>query len=84
MIKVVYSNIQSKVKISGILSDPFTIMRGVRQGCPFSMLLYIIAAELLSNFIDSNNRIKEIQIGDDDIKIVHFADYTTTFLRDIT
>ena len=48
------------------------------------MLLYNIAAEVLANLIDANKRIKGIQIGDHDIKILNFADNTTIFLRDIT
>ena len=50
----------------------------------FSMLLFIIVAEVLASFIIANKRIKEIQIGDHEIKIVNFADDTTIFLRDIT
>ena len=49
IIKVCYNNTQSKIKINGHLSDPFTLMRGVRQVYPLSMLLYIIAAEVLAN-----------------------------------
>ena len=48
------------------------------------MLLYIIAAEVLASFINVNERIKGIQIGDHDIKTVNFVDDTTIFLRDIT
>ena len=44
------------------------------------MLLSIIAADILVNFIDPNERIKGMQIGDHEIKIVNFADYTTIFL----
>ena len=47
MIKVVYISIQSKNKINGFLSDSFTLMQAVRQECPLSILLYIIAAEVL-------------------------------------
>ena len=56
----------------------------VRQGCLLSMLLYNTAAEVLANLINADKRIKGIQIGDHDIKIVNFADNTTIFLRDIT
>ena len=56
----------------------------VRQGCLLSMLLYNIAAEVLANLVNADKRIKGIQIGDHDIKIVNFADNTTIFLRDIT
>ena len=55
----------------------------VRQGCLLSMLLYNIATEVLPNLINADKRIKGIQIGYHDVKIVNFADNTTTFLRDI-
>ena len=48
------------------------------------MLLYNIAAEVLANLINVDKRIKGIQIGDHDIKMVNFADNTIIFLRDIT
>ena len=83
MIKVAYNNIQSRIKINGFLSDPFTLMRGVRRGCPLSMLLYIVASVLLANFIIADTKIKGIQIGSHEIKVVNFADDTTIFLRDI-
>ena len=55
----------------------------VLQGCLLSMLLYNIANEVLANLINADKRIKGIQIGDHEIKIVNFAD-NTIFLRDIT
>ena len=48
------------------------------------LLLYNITVEVLANLINADKRIKGIQIGDNDIKIVNFADNTTIFLRDIT
>ena len=83
MIKVAYTNIQSKIKINGLLSDPFALMQGVHQGCPLSLVLHITAAKVLANFIDVNKRIKGIQIGDHEIKLVSFADEITFFLADI-
>ena len=47
MIKICYNNIQSKIKINGLLSNPFIIMRDVRQGCPLSILLYILRLRFL-------------------------------------
>ena len=84
MVKDGYTNIRSKIKINGLLSGPFTLTRRVCQGCLFSVLLYIIAAEVLVSFINANKRIKRIQIGDHKIKIVNFDDDTTIFSRDIT
>ena len=84
MIKVAYTNIQSKIKINGILSDPSTFMQGVCQECPLSMVLYITVAYVFANFIDADKRIKGIQIGGHEIKLVNFADEITFFLADIT
>ena len=53
------SNIQSETEINGLLSDPFTLLREVCQGCLFSMLLYIIVAEVLASFINANKGLKE-------------------------
>ena len=83
MINVTYTNIQSKIKINGLLSDPFTLMQGVRQECPLPMVLYI-TAYVFANFIDTDKRIKGIQIGDHEIKLVNFADEITFFLADIS
>ena len=41
-------------------------------------------AEVLTRFVNANKRMKAIQIGDHEIKIVDFTDDTTIFLRDIT
>ena len=48
------------------------------------MHLYIIVAEVLANFINVKKKVKGIQIGDHEIKIVNFADDSTIFFRDIT
>ena len=84
MVKDVYTNIQSKIKINGLLSNPFTLTREVYQGCLFSMLLYIIGSEVLASFINANKRVKGIQIDDHEIQVVNFVDDTTIFLRGIT
>ena len=55
----------------------------VCQWCQLSKLLYSIAAEVLANLINADKRIKGIQIGDHEIKIVTFTDNTTIFLRGI-
>ena len=44
MIKVAYTNVESNIKINGLLSDPLILML-LRQGCLFFMLLYNIVAE---------------------------------------
>ena len=84
MIQVASINIQSKTKINVLLSESFTLIQGFHQGFPLSVLLCIIVAEVLAIFIDSNTRIKGIQIGEHEIKTVNFPDDTTIFLRDFS
>ena len=84
-IQVTYNNIQSKIRINGLLSDTFTLMQGVCQRFPLSSVLYYIRADdVLVKFIDADKRIKGVQIGDHEIKLVNFADDITIFLGDIT
>ena len=81
--EVVYTNIKSKIKIKGLLFDSLTPVC-VRQWCQLCKLLYNTAAEVLAHLINVDKRIKQIQIGDHEIKIVNFTDNTKVFLRDIT
>ena len=47
------------------------------------MLLYIIAIEVLANFIKTDKMNEEIQTRDHEIKIVNFADDTTILSWDV-
>ena len=44
----------------------------------------VVTTEVLANFINVDKRIKGIQRGDHEIKIVNFADNTTILLKYIT
>ena len=80
IIQVAYVNIQSKISL---LSESFSLMQRVYQGCSLSILLYILSTEVLAIFIDVNKRIKGVEIGGHENKILNFADDTAIFLRDI-
>lgn len=45
-IKVLCSNIENVLKINVVLSAPFNVHRGIRQGCPMSRMLYSIETML--------------------------------------
>jgi hypothetical protein len=51
MIRVIYGDIESVLKVNGGLSAPFKVCRGTRQGCSLSGMLYVIAIEPLLNSI---------------------------------
>ena len=78
-----YKNIQSGVINNGIISDFFTLGRGVRQGDPLSPYLFVIAAETLAISIRQNSMIKGITIEKNETKLLQYADDTTAVLSDI-
>jgi hypothetical protein len=46
-IMIFYNKINSTVKCNGFLTKYFSIENDIRQGCPISALLYVLAAEPL-------------------------------------
>ena len=65
------------------MTEFFHIERGIRQGCPLSVYLFLLVAETLANKLRENKEIKGISIGDSEVKISQLADDTTIFLSDI-
>ncbi|MCP3925856.1 MAG: reverse transcriptase family protein, partial [Desulfobacterales bacterium] len=80
-IKTLYNNIASCVKVNGFISAPFTLERGVRQGCPLSPLLYIIVSEIFAISVRKNKNITGITIKNVEFKITQYADDTTIILQ---
>ena len=81
-IKILMKNITSQVKINGVLTKPFSMTRGIKQGYPLRVLLYVIIAEILGNQIRSNGRIKGVRVGNSEKKIMQYADDTELFVTD--
>ena len=81
-IKILYTDPKIEIKNNGWLSREISLSRGVRQGCPISALLFILAVEVLAISINDNKNIKGYKIGDQEIKIVQHADDSTLLLRD--
>ena len=82
MIEAIYNNIEAQIKVNGNMSQSFPVENGVRQGCPLSMILYIILAEVTIINILRNPNIKGIKIGPKEIKVSAFADDTTLYIGD--
>jgi len=81
-IKTLYNNISSTIINNGEISDWFSPKRGVRQGCPISPYLFIIAVELLAINIRENKDVKGINIDGTELKISQLADDTNCFVSD--
>ena len=80
-IHVFYSNISSCVVNNGHASKFFSLFRGVRQGCPLSGLLFVLAIETLAQSIRQNENIRSLKINDTEIKLSLYADDITAFIH---
>ena len=81
-IKTVYTKPESCVTNNGFATPFFSLERGVRQGCPLSGILFVIADELLACAIRSDKSIKGLSINSNEFKLSQYADDTTCFVRD--
>ena len=81
-IKTVYTKPESCVTNDGFATPFFSLERGLRQGCPLSGILFVIAVELLACTIRSDKSIKGLSINSNEFKLSQYADDTTCFVRD--
>ena len=81
-IKALYQNAKTQVAINGMLSEPFKITRGIRQGDPLSCPIFDLGIEPLACMIRTNPDLKGIRIPGlkEPIKINLFADDTNLYL----
>ena len=57
-VKSLYKKAETSVVINGVLSKPFKVTKGVRQGDPLSCLLFNIAIEPLINLLQQSPDLK--------------------------
>ena len=81
-IETIMSDRYACVKNNGYISSEFKLQRGIRQGCPLSPLLFVLAVELLALKIRQEKSIKGIKVVDTFTKIRQYADDTTFLLKD--
>ena len=84
-IKLLYTNIQSKLIINQHISTHFPIQKGVKQGCPLLPLLCVIVFETLLTKIRTSPNINSLQLPgtNEDTTISAFA-VDATLLKQIT
>jgi len=86
-VRVLMTDSMSSINHGGWVSKPFQVNCGIRQGCPFSPLGFVLAVELLATKI-RNSTIAGISVslrGNqplESLKIKQLADDTTLFLKD--
>ena len=80
-VRILYNDSQSAVTNNGFITQFFNLQRGVRQGCPLSVYLFLLVAEILAIKIRSQENIRGISIKNTTIKISQMADDTTIFLE---
>ena len=83
-IKILNTNRLACVKNGGHISDTFNMTNGVRQGCPISPQLFLLAVEILAQKIIQDPEIKGLNPHQSASpkKIEQYADDTSLYLRD--
>lgn len=81
-IQVLYSDIESVLKINGGLSAPFRVQRGVRQGCSLSGMLYSLAIEPFLHRLRSRLAGFSFPGSVDRFKLSAYADDVIVFVKD--
>ena len=82
-VETFYRDITSCVLNNGICTPYFEVQRGVRQGHPLSPYSFIIAAESLAVALRSREDIQGLMIGQEEFKLVQYADDLTLFVPNI-
>ena len=83
-IQVIHNSVSSSVETNGWFTAFIVLERGLRQGCPLSMSLYVLSAETLAVNIRKNPRIHGIipPNSNTELKLSQFADDTTLLVTD--
>ena len=76
-ISIFYSNTESAVLNNGFCTNYFHLSREVRQGCPLSPYVFVLAVELLACKIRQDKEIQGIKSFGKELKLSQFADDTT-------
>ena len=86
LVKLLYTDIFSKVLANGYISEQFPVERSVRQGCSLSPLLYVLCMEPFAQKIRTSPMIRGLHLPGsmNELRICQYADDTNLFVSDIT
>ena len=78
----IYKNISSQITVNRGRTEKIAIKRGVRQGCPYSMMLFVISTIPLILMINAENKITGYTTKrNNTIKIQSYADDNTIIIK---
>ena len=82
-VSVLYKDVFNSIILNGWLTENIYPSRGIRQGCPLSALLFILAIEMIAIQVRDTKRVEGINIGhpSKELKTALLADDMTLFLR---
>ena len=72
---------EAQVQINGQLSEPYKILRGLRQGCPLSCNLFLLSIEPMLQKVRDSPAIEGLHVGNATIKVSAYADDTLFVLN---
>jgi ribonuclease HI/exonuclease III len=83
-VKALYQHASTCVAINGVLSKPFRVQRGIRQGDPLSCPIFDLAIEPLACMIRKDENLKGLTIAGipEPVKANFFADDTSLYLSE--
>ena len=83
-VSILYNDIESGVMNGGYMTNYFKVSRGVRQGCPLSPFLFVLAAEILALKLRHDSDCKGIILPNSrETRLTQFADDTTVISSSI-
>lgn len=81
-VKLLYTEPLIRVRVNGIISEPFPVLRGTRQGCPLSPLLFSLAIEPLATKLRDNPRMTGLRVGGIEERVSLYVDDMLLYLQD--
>ncbi len=81
VIKMIYRDMSSSVSLPFGTTQRFQIGYGIRQGCPLSPLLFILAVDMLSTVVSHDLSVKKLNVFGKTLAISQSADYFFIFTK---
>lgn len=81
LIKWITNGTSCKILNNGYTSESVPLLRGVKQGCPLSPYLFIIAMEMLAIKVRSDSDVEGLEIGGLQTKMSLYADDASFLLN---